>query len=119
MKREAALEFLRHVRGHAFRGFFLFWEKLGLHVTPVSRYSPIPNSRELKQDLWTRESELPGVDLNIDGQLSLLTGTFPRFKSEYDDFPRTPSGNPMDFYFNNPWFSGTDALVLYCMVRHF
>jgi hypothetical protein len=30
-----------------------------------------------------------------------------------------PSNRPYEFYFHNPFFNGTDALVPYCMVRHF
>jgi len=57
--------------------------------------------------------------MNDEVQLRLLQESFPRFKHEYDQFPMEPSDRPYEFYFNNPFFNGIDALVLYCMVRHF
>ena len=57
--------------------------------------------------------------MNDDVQLQLLQEAFPRFKLEYDQFPMEPSDRPYEFYFNNPFFTGTDALALYCIVRHF
>jgi hypothetical protein len=98
---------------------FGFWEKHGFHLTPVSFYSPIPDTRELKDDLWENESELPGIELNLDVQLHMLTNVFPRFREEHNQFPRSARRNPDDFYFDNPMFGGTDALVLYCMLRNF
>ena len=102
-----------------FEKFFPFWEQRGFHVTPVHFYQPIPNVSELPAALWQTESEMPGVEMNDALQLQLLEEAFPRFRAEYDQFPRVPTDRPHEFYFDNPMFSGTDALALYCMVRHF
>ncbi len=102
-----------------FEKFFPFWEERGFHVTPVHFYQPIPNTREIPAALWQAESQMPGVDMNEAGQLHLLREVFPRFQEEYDRFPTEPTERPYEFYFNNPMFAGTDALALYCMVRHF
>jgi hypothetical protein len=48
-----------------------------------------------------------------------LVDAFQRFQGEYNRLPRKPTRNPNEFHLNNPSFDGTDALVLYCMVRHF
>src|SRR3954464_15474908 len=52
-------------------------------------------------------------------QLQLLADVFPQFESEYSRFAHQPTDSPYEFYFDNPMFSGTDALVLYGMLRHF
>jgi hypothetical protein len=57
--------------------------------------------------------------MNDEVQLQLLQEAFPRFKVEYDQFTMEPSDRAYEFYHNNPFFNGIDALVLYCMVRHF
>lgn len=99
--------------------YFRVWEDCGFHLTPVHYYSPIPDTRTLTDELWAEESALVGIDLNEDVQLHLLQEAFPRFRAEYDQFPMTPTAQPYEFYFENGMFGGTDALVLYCMVRHF
>ncbi len=107
---------LRHPR---FPDFFRRWEELGLHITPVHFYQPIPDTRLLPESLWTQPSALPGIDMNDDVQLDLLRNCFPNFRDEYKQFPAEAPDQPGQFYFGNGRFSGTDALVAYCMVRHF
>ena len=48
----------------------------------------------------------------------MLQETFPQFEEEYNAFPREKSEASNQYYFNNGLFGGTDALVLYAMVRH-
>jgi hypothetical protein len=57
--------------------------------------------------------------MNRSVQLDLLRKHFPKFRNEYEQFPTTPAEEPVHFYLNNHLFDGTDALVAYCMVRHF
>ena len=63
--------------------------------------------------------EINRFDWNDENQVSLLLNGFRRFQEEYDAFPKRPTLNSSDFYLNNSIFDGTDALVLYCMIRHF
>jgi len=98
--------------------YFRLWEEHGLHLTPVHFYQPIPDTRSLPDALWEKPSELPGIDMNEAKQLELLRDVFPRFRAEYDLIPTDPTGTPHEFYLKNGAFEGTDALVLYCMVRH-
>jgi hypothetical protein len=102
-----------------FPEFFRLWEQHGLHITPVHFYQPIPDTRTLPESLWTQPSELPGIDMNDEVQLHLLRNCFPKFRDEYEQFPVENPDQPGHFYFDNGRFSGTDALVAYCMVRHF
>jgi hypothetical protein len=102
-----------------FREFFPVWERHGFHVTPVHFYQPIPDTQTLPETLWNRPSELVGVNMNDSVQLDLLRNCFPKFRDEYEQFPTKPTGQASRFYLNNGLFDGTDALVAYCMVRHF
>jgi hypothetical protein len=102
-----------------FNEIFRLWERHGFHVTPVHFYQPIPDTQSLPETLWNRPSELAGIDMNDSMQLDLLRNHFPKFRAEYDQFPAEPTDGPVRFHFNNGLFDGTDALVAYCMVRHF
>lgn len=99
--------------------YFQFWEEHGFHLTPVHFYQPIPDTRTLTDDLWEKDSDLAGVDMNEAGQMSLLRDVFPRFQSEYNQIPTERTASSHEFYMDNGMISGTDALVLYCMVRYF
>lgn len=101
------------------RELFRNWEKHGFHVTPVHFYQPIPDTQSLPETLWERPRELVGIDMNDATQLDLLRNHFPRFREQYQHFPTKPTGEQNRFYLGNHLFDGTDALVAYCMVRHF
>jgi len=99
--------------------YFRLFEEQGLHVTPVDSYEPIPDTRRLPDSLWGRESEMVGVDMNVDAQLQLICDVFPAYAEEYTGLPTRPTADPGEFYLGNGIFDGTDALSYYCMVRHF
>ncbi len=109
----------RCLKSTTVRELFHDWERHGFHVTPVHFYQPIPDTQSLPKTLWDRPSELVGIDMNSSVQLDLLQTCFPKFQSEYERFPTTPTEEQGHFYLNNHLFDGTDALVAYCMVRHF
>jgi len=102
-----------------FPELFRRWERRGFHVTPVNFYQPIPETGSLPETLWNRLSELHGIDMNDALQLELLRNQFPRFRHEYEQIPVEPTGEPGRFHCNNDLFGGADALVAYCMIRHF
>lgn len=108
-----------YVKGPDAEKNFQYFEHHGVHVTPVHYYSPVPELAAIDPQIWKRQSSLPGVDVREAEQLHFLNAIFPRFQAEYDQFPNTATGKPHEFYFENGAYSGTDALVLYCMVRHF
>ena len=99
------------------RRYFSLWQEHGVHVTRVQRFSPVPDTRTLPDELWARHSEMAGVDINDAGQLRLLR-EFSAFQHEYDEFPSAPTSRAHEFHFNNDSLDGTDALALYCMIRH-
>jgi len=95
------------------RELFLNWERHGFHVTPVHFYEPIPDTQSLPETLWSQPSELVGIDMNDSIQLELLQNHFSKFRDEYENLPvEPPPGQKRPF-------RGVDALVAYCMIRHF
>ena len=107
------------LNGSKYRQFFRLCEDAGVHVTPVHFYQPVPDLRALPESLWRGERPTPGIDWNEATQLKLLREEFPKFRNEYDAFPKAPTGDAKEFHLNNGMFDGTDALALYCMIRHF
>ena len=101
-----------------FRDLFQNWERHGFHVTPARFNQPIPYTQSLPESLWTEPSDLVGIDMNERAQLDLLR-SFSKFRREYEDFPTRPTEKHNRFYLGNVLFDGVDALVAYCMVRHF
>ncbi|MBP8960293.1 MAG: class I SAM-dependent methyltransferase [Bacteroidales bacterium] len=98
---------------------FPFWQKLGFHITPNHYYQPIPDTRTLKDDLWQKQSELAGIDINEEGQINLLSQFSSEFKEEYESFPRSKTLIPYQYYVNNSAFESVDGEILYCMIRYF
>ncbi len=88
--------------------------------TPPGDYSsPIASIEEIK----TREKEIfgvlpktiPGINLNTEEQISLLN----EFKKYYDTQPfEAHKKDKLRYFFENPWFSYSDAIFLHCMLRH-
>jgi Methyltransferase domain len=109
----------RCLRSERFRKIFPLWEQHGFHVTPAHFYQPIPDTQSLSETLWDRPRELIGIDMNDSLQLDLLRRQFSKFRHECEQLPTEPTEEPTRFYLNNGLFGGLDALVAYCMVRHF
>ena len=96
-----------------FHELFPVWERHGFHVTPVHFHQPIPDTQELAETLWKQPSNLVGIDMNDAIQLNLLRNHLTNFRDEYNNLRvEPPPGQKRPFH-------GVDALVAYCMVRHF
>lgn len=98
---------------------FLIWQRLGFHVTPNHFYEPIPDTRTLKDELWTKLSDMAGIEVNAEAQFKLLSEFRSKFRNEYDDLPRQQTAIPYQYFVNNEYFVSVDAEVYYCMIRHF
>ncbi|MGD1152447.1 MAG: class I SAM-dependent methyltransferase [Syntrophales bacterium] len=98
---------------------FLFWQRLGFHITPSHFYEPIPDTRTLKDNLWLKTSDLIGIDFNETKILELLSFFTDKFKAEYDSFPKHKTSTPNEYYVNNGAFESVDGEILYCMIRLF
>ena len=98
---------------------FLFWEKLGIHITLNHFYEPIPDTRTLKNHLWIKRSKLIGINFNEKKQLELLSYFLSNYGDEYDILPKYKVEIPCKYYINNPFFGSVDGEILYCMIRYF
>jgi predicted O-methyltransferase YrrM len=89
-----------------------------LWVAPGHFYSPIPDVDDLKahqKEIFTIPQVLPGVDLNEKEQLELLE----EFKALYQHQPFIADPHPdRRYFFENRNYSYSDAIILYCMMRH-
>ena len=87
---------------------------------PGHYYSPIPNLADVKaeeREIWRRENakETPGIDLREEAQLQLLE----EFTQYYPQQPFTEySTAGRRYYFANDFFSFSDGIFYYCMLRH-
>lgn len=100
------------------RSFRLF-RSVGVHVTPVHYYSPIPDLRDLlaHPQIWERPSELHGIDINKEGQIRLMREVLAAYQHECD-FPRKRSGDPAAYYTENGYFGYVSAAAMHSMIRH-
>ena len=105
------------------RGFikksFPIWQRMGFHVTPNHFYEPVPDTRTLREELWSKHSNIAGIETNEEGQINLLSQFSSKFKDEYENFPRLKTSAPYQYYVNNAAFESVDGEILYCMIRHF
>lgn len=80
-------------------------------------YSPIPTEQDVRAYIESRgppSERLPGIELNEEGQYKLLR----RYVEFYKDIPypeKQTSGRR--YYYDNDWFSYSDAIFLYCFLR--
>ncbi len=98
--------------------FFDLSQRLGYHILPVQYYSPIPDTREISEKVWESQTEMVGLDTRDADQLNFLSNVIPLYLTEFDQFPREPSNDPIVYFHENFTFVGADAVALYCMVRH-
>jgi predicted O-methyltransferase YrrM len=102
-----------------YNAFFNLFQKLGVHLTAVRYYSPIPDTRSLKDELWTQRSSMTGVRLDGDKQITLLRDFAREYKGEYSQLPFHPTNVPHQHYLGYRRFGPGDGEVLYCMIRKF
>lgn len=76
------------------RRYFQLWQARGYHITPVHYYDPVPDTRTLRDELWTKPSELVGVDTDESRQLEILSEFCARYKSEYEELEPDKGGVP-------------------------
>jgi Methyltransferase domain len=91
-----------------------------LFFPPGHYYSPIPSLDYIKQhdgDIFFAElpKEILGINLREKEQLKLLEF----LKPHYDDLPfPSQKTEKLRYFYENPSYSYSDAIFLYCMIRH-
>lgn len=88
-------------------------------VPPGHFYSPVPDLDELQEieeeTIGGPSIEIPGMDLDDQEQLELLK----RFSAFYREMPfQAEKKEGLRYYFENPAYSYSDAIMLHCMIRH-
>lgn len=99
------------------RVIFRILQPMGLHLVRNHFYEPVPDTRRLREKIWTCKSDLVGVKMEQEQQLRLLDEVFLKYMDECR-FPMDTK-IPYEFHFGNDYFEALDAEVLYCFVRHF
>lgn len=87
-------------------------------VPPGHFYSPIPSLDEIKRDESKIFGSVPrniiGLELHEAAQLKLLD----KFVAYYDEMPfQSQKCEGLRYYFENPAYSYSDAILLHCMIR--
>lgn len=97
---------------------FRAMQAVGVHLTPVHFYSPIPDLRELgkRDDLWEIRANLPGVDMREAAQRDLMLNRFAHFRQECD-YPADGSGIEGSYYTDNAYFGYGSAVAMHAMIR--
>ena len=84
-------------------------------------YSPIVSTSNIKKrvsEIWAESSPLNinGIDLNSNEQINLVKG----FSKFYSELPFSPTKDNLHrYFFENGFYSYTDGIILYSMIRHF
>jgi len=84
-------------------------------------YSPVVDVDEAKQrqdEIWKKHTpfSIPGIDLNESGQVALIKDISPY----YVEIPFRDYKNDLHrYYYKNDFFSYSDGIFLYSMIRHF
>jgi hypothetical protein len=73
----------------------------------------------MNDELWLKQSDLVGIDINEKEQLSLLSQFVSNYKSEFDSFPEGKTMLPHQYFSTEGTYRRGDASILYSMIRHF
>jgi hypothetical protein len=97
------------------------WQRNGFSIIPNHYYSPIPDLALLGTKVFTNESRLTGVKMQIEKQKFFLK-KLSKYDSELKDFAtltREVDGQcDPKFYFGNMAYDNLDACIYYSIVRH-
>lgn len=96
---------------------FPLWERLGVHITPVHFYQPIPDSRTLPPGLWTERSEMCGVDVSLSRQIRFLEA-LSAYREKYSEVATEAFSTETGFRIDNKSFGSVDAELLVAMIWH-
>lgn len=121
----SALNRLPYIRGLYQEKMALYQEKLNYTKNacypPGHFYSTIVSVEDVKQrqeTIWYNEKidGIKGIDLHTENQLNLVKA----FEKYYSEIPFTKTKEEQNrYYFENGFYSYTDAIFLYSVMRHF
>lgn len=98
-----------------FEWVFPTFERLGLHVLPVHFYSPVPDTRQLRQrlDRWHREWAFSGIDFDVQRQRDLVE----RLRAFRAELERLPSQAEVAARGLGEGYCEVESRVLHAMLR--
>lgn len=98
---------------------FRAFRSLGVHVTPVHFYSPIPDIRELPARTQPADlpTSLPGIDLQPEAQRRFMEDVLATYQME-SRFPVTAPEDSVEYFTDNVYFGYVSASAMYGMIRH-
>ena len=88
---------------------------------PGHYYSPVISVNKIKKDeerIWKQDlpDTILGIDLNTNYQLQLIS----KLSNYYSELPfKAQPQEGLRYYFENDYYSYTDAIILYTILRHF
>ncbi|MDH3618646.1 MAG: class I SAM-dependent methyltransferase [Nitrosopumilus sp.] len=97
---------------------FNLGEMYDIHITPVHFYQPIPDTRNIKEEVYNHVKNFSGINFREKEQLALIE-KFSKYANELKSFPHDHTGNESQFYFNNEFFGQMDSIIYYSMIREF
>jgi predicted O-methyltransferase YrrM len=97
---------------------FPVWQAMGFHITHNHYFEPVPDTRNLSDELWRNHSALVGVAIPLKEEQQRFLDSLSAFRDEYEALPRTRSeANGNLFYLENRSFESVDGEVYYAMIR--
>lgn len=91
--------------------------RMGSLPLPVHFYSPVPDLDDLeRRDVWSRRSDLKGVDFRPEAQVAYLLKLGASYGLECG-WPSEPTNDPTMFHTENMTFSFGCAAAAHCIVR--
>lgn len=101
--------------------FFRFYEARGIHITAAHFYNPVPKLSELDDSVWTAESEMIGIDMDLNRQEKTVDDLSKQFLGEYKSLRTRKMGAELDLirqqFFLHETFGGIDGFLLFAMIR--
>jgi predicted O-methyltransferase YrrM len=89
---------------------------LGVSVTPLHFYFPVPNIKSLERKDWHAPRSCAAFDYRLDEQIDRLHREILPFAAECG-FAENATGDNHSFHVNNGFFERVDAEVAYAFVR--
>ena len=114
------MNLIRNIIILIYQKVFDLFQIIGIHIIVKRFYSPIPDTRQIKNNekLWLEESELIGIKKNITHSLYLLNTEFSKYRCEVK-YPLAPTSKSYEYFVNNGNFGFISAVIYHCMIRHF
>src|SRR5581483_7755419 len=98
------------------RHTFAYAARTGLHILSANYYSPIPDTSDRPDELWSRPRFSGGLHLRIEAALAWLGQLKARHGLEFNTLGKE-STNRQRFNLKNAAFTCRDAEILYATVR--